>query len=53
MPSSRQLVAIMFTDMAGYTALMGENEQKAFEILRKEPANTGNVVLVRQMFRRG
>ncbi len=35
MPSSRQLAAIMFTDIAGYTALMGEDEQKAFEILRK------------------
>src|SRR6478609_5153659 len=35
MSSSRQLAAIMFTDIAGYTALMGEDEQKAFEILRK------------------
>ena len=32
---SRQLVAIMFTDIVGYTALMGEDEQKAFELLRK------------------
>jgi class 3 adenylate cyclase len=35
MSQSRQLAAIMFTDIAGYTALMGEDEQKAFEILRK------------------
>ena len=35
MSSSRQLAAIMFTDIVGYTALMGEDEQKAFEILRK------------------
>lgn len=35
MPSTRQLAAIMFTDIAGYTALMGRDEQKAFEILRK------------------
>src|SRR5215467_3575446 len=33
--SSRQLAAIMFTDIVGYTALMGEDEQKAFALLRK------------------
>ena len=31
----RQLAAIMFTDIVGYTALMGQDEQKAFEILKK------------------
>ena len=35
MPPSRQLAAIMFTDIVGYTALMGEDEQKAFDLLRK------------------
>ena len=35
MSQSRQLVAIMFTDIVGYTALMGEDEQKAFDLLRK------------------
>lgn len=35
MPQARQLAAIMFTDIVGYTALMGNNEQKAFEILTK------------------
>src|SRR5687767_11849928 len=35
MPQSRQLAAIMFTDIVGYTALMGDDEQKAFELLRK------------------
>ncbi|RDV12970.1 adenylate/guanylate cyclase domain-containing protein [Pontibacter diazotrophicus] len=34
MATSRQLAAIMFTDIAGYTALMGADEQKAFELLR-------------------
>src|SRR5690349_7765615 len=32
---TRQLAAIMFTDIVGYTALMGKDEQKAFEILEK------------------
>ncbi len=35
MSQNRQLAAIMFTDIVGYTALMGNNEQKAFELLRK------------------
>jgi adenylate cyclase len=35
MSSSRQLAAIMFTDIVGYTALMGEDEQKAFELLHR------------------
>src|SRR5215471_21332455 len=35
MPQLRRLAAIMFTDIVGYTALMGEDEQKAFEILSK------------------
>jgi len=32
MPQSRQLAAIMFTNIVAYTALMGEDEDKAFEI---------------------
>jgi class 3 adenylate cyclase/TolB-like protein/Tfp pilus assembly protein PilF len=38
MPPSRQLAAIMFTDIVGYTALMGDDEQKAFSILNKNLA---------------
>ena len=38
MSQSRQLAAIMFTDIVGYTALMGNDEQKAFEFLIR----TGN-----------
>ena len=33
MPLTRQLVAIMFTDIVGYTSLMEEDEEKAFELL--------------------
>jgi class 3 adenylate cyclase len=35
MSQIRQLAAIMFTDIVGYTAMMGKDEQKAFELLRK------------------
>ncbi|MDQ3682199.1 MAG: adenylate/guanylate cyclase domain-containing protein [Bacteroidota bacterium] len=35
MSISRQLAAIMFTDIVGYTSLMGEDEQQAFDLLRK------------------
>jgi class 3 adenylate cyclase len=35
MPQTRQLAAIMFTDIVGYTALMGDDEQKAFDLLNK------------------
>ena len=35
MSQSRKLAAIMFTDIVGYTALMGNDEQKAFELLKK------------------
>ena len=31
--TNRQLVAIMFTDIVGYTALMGDEEEKAFNLL--------------------
>ena len=33
--STRKLAAIMFTDIIGYTALMGKDEQRALEILDK------------------
>jgi adenylate cyclase len=35
MTQSRQLAAVMFTDLVGYTALMGVDEKKAFELLDK------------------
>ena len=34
MSQSRQLAAIMFTDIVGYTELMGDDEQGAFELLK-------------------
>src|SRR5688572_26478859 len=35
MSQSRQLAAIMFTDIVGYTALMGDDEQEALALLHK------------------
>ncbi|MBL7870749.1 MAG: hypothetical protein JNM78_03985 [Cyclobacteriaceae bacterium] len=35
MPQTRQLAAIMFTDIVGYTTLMGKDEHKAFALLNK------------------
>ena len=35
MSQTRQLAAIMFTDIVGYTALMGNDEKKAFQLLKK------------------
>ena len=35
MPEDRRLAAIMFTDIVGYTAMMGSDEDKVFEVLRK------------------
>lgn len=35
MTQSRRLAAIMFTDITGYTVLMGNDEQKAFGFLKK------------------
>lgn len=32
--STRQLAAIMFTDIVGYTALMGQDERKAIDLVR-------------------
>jgi class 3 adenylate cyclase len=34
MSQTRRLAAIMFTDIVGYTAMMGEDEKKAFELLK-------------------
>jgi class 3 adenylate cyclase len=35
MPEKRQLAAIMFTDIVGYTKMMGEDENAALSVLRK------------------
>jgi class 3 adenylate cyclase len=35
MSQSRQLAAIMFADIVGYSAQMGVDEQKAFELLKR------------------
>jgi len=35
MPESRRHIAVMFTDIVGYTALMGSDEDKAFDMLKR------------------
>ena len=35
MSSNRQLAAIMFTDIVGYTSLMGKDENAAYQLLKK------------------
>ena len=55
MEPSRRLAAIMFTDIVGYTALMGSDEDKAFEILKKNKKihtkliNQFNGTLIKEM----
>ena len=34
MPQQRKLAAIMFTDIVGYTSLMGESEKRTFQIIK-------------------
>lgn len=55
MSSSRQLAVIMFTDIAGYTSLMGQDENKAYDILKinrdihKTATSTHHGRLVKEM----
>ena len=44
MPEDRRLAAIMFTDIVGYTALMGSDEDKAFDILKRNHAIHENLI---------
>ncbi len=44
MTTTRKLAAIMFTDIVGYTALMGSDEDRAFGILRKNREIHSNLI---------
>ncbi len=35
MSEDRRHIAVMFTDIVGYTALMGSDEDKAFDMLKR------------------
>jgi len=41
---TRQLAAIMFTDIVGYVKLMGEDEERAFELLKKNRQVQGPII---------
>ena len=44
MPEKRRHAAIMFTDIVGYTALMGKDEDKAFDMLRRNHSLHQNLI---------
>ena len=44
MAQYRQLAAIMFTDIVGYTTLMEEDEQKAFDLLKKNRGDKRTII---------
>jgi len=44
MPEDRRLAAIMFTDIIGYTALMGSNEERAFDMLKRNHTTHENFI---------
>ncbi|MFC2123321.1 adenylate/guanylate cyclase domain-containing protein [Bacteroidota bacterium] len=44
MPEDRRLAAIMFTDIVGYTALMGSDEDKAFDMLARNHTLHENLI---------
>jgi len=43
--SERRLAAIMFTDIVGYTALMGKDEEQAFHLLQKNSNIQRSVIM--------
>ena len=45
---TRQLAAIMFTDMVGYTATMGADEGKAMQLLRKNRSLQESIITKKQ-----
>jgi class 3 adenylate cyclase len=55
MQTSRQLAAIMFTDIVGYTSLMGRDEQEAMALLQENQqiqtssANKHNGQMLKEM----
>jgi len=44
MPEDRRLAAIIFTDIVGYSALMGSDEDKAFQMLKRNHTIHENVI---------
>ena len=46
--TTRQLAAIMFTDIVGYTAMMGADEGNAMQLLRKNRSLQESIITKQQ-----
>jgi len=51
MPEDRRHAAIMFTDIVGYTALMGRDEDRAFEVLAEYHEINNQLIMTSTLYK--